>query len=176
MSDKRPDEEKTILETTPEELRAGYERTKAEREAEIAEAKLARDQEYEGVADQFSKRELWDALQRFKRGDQRRLDQRIERGWDRMQHQNEELHGTLCTLLAGTADSMKDLSEATASMLRRGRDKEISLCFPIGDGENGGEFRLHCSLDALKDPDVRDALAKGRAILEGMLPRGPSGG
>lgn len=140
------------------------------------EAEREADKQAEEAMSVLSKRELWDALQRYKRKEERILRQRQDAAWDRMQHQNEELHGTLTTLLAGTADSMKDLSEATASMLRRGRDKEVSLCFPIGDGENGGEFRLHCSLDALKDPDVRDALAKGRAILEGMMPGGPSGG
>jgi len=109
-----------------------------------------------------TKRELWDAGQRLKR----RLSSNRDKDMliDRLQHQSEELHGTFTSMMRDAAQSLSAVSDASATMLRRRRD-EITLSFPIGEGE----FRFSCSQDALEDPDVRDALAKGRALLEGMM-------
>ncbi len=109
-----------------------------------------------------SKRELWDHAQRLKRrlSSTREKDRLI----DRLQHQVEELHGTFTSMMRDAAQSLAAVSDASTSLLRR-RQGEIHLCFPMGEE---GEFRFSCSLEGLSDPDVRDALAKGRALLEGL--------
>jgi len=77
-----------------------------------------------------------------------------DRTIDRLLVQNDALVGKINELLSAHTRFISQVKV----------NPQVRLNFSYNEGE--GHFRFEANLEDLKDPDVRDALAKGRAILE----------